>query len=177
MQLFASLVFPYHNTLFLSFYFLPLCRFCQYIAKIHVYFVIHFTKTITLERWGMPQNWLFVKKIFFAEFKCLYKASSIICLHKYVNNSIYVFEPKFTKSRPSNSDSNSNSNDCNSDCNSNSNDGNSNSIPNPPGLAQANSIPIPKLDLELARNSNSTAELTPALSPHYQGQGEGPTQP
>ena len=40
------------------------------------------------------------KYFFFAEFKCVYKASLIICLHKYVNNSIYVFEPKFTKSRP-----------------------------------------------------------------------------
>ena len=50
---------------------------------------------------------------------------------------------------------------CNSDSNSNSNDGNSNSIPIPPGLGQANSIP--ELDLELARNSNSGAELTPAL--------------
>ena len=39
----------------------------------------------------------------------------------------------------------------------------SNSIPIPPGLVQANSIPIPELDLELARNSNSGAELTPAL--------------
>ena len=65
MQLFASLVFPYLNSLFLSFYFLPLCRFCQYIAKTHVYFVIHFTKTITLERWGMPQNWHFITKDFF----------------------------------------------------------------------------------------------------------------
>ena len=40
------------------------------------------------------------KYFFFAEFKCVYKASLIICLHKYVNNSIYVFEPKFKKSRP-----------------------------------------------------------------------------
>ena len=91
----------YHNTIFLSFYFRPLCRFCQYIAKIHVYFVIHFTKTITLEWWGMPQNWLFVTKYFFCRIKmCTYKASLITCLHKYGNNSIYLFEPKFTKSRP-----------------------------------------------------------------------------
>ena len=40
------------------------------------------------------------KIIFFAELKCVYKASLINCLHTYVNNSIYVFEPKFTKSRP-----------------------------------------------------------------------------
>ena len=38
--------------------------------------------------------------------------------------------------------------ECNSDSNSNSNDGNS--IPIPPRLGQANSIP--ELDLELARN-------------------------
>ena len=51
----------------------------------------------------------------------------------------------------------------NSECNSesNSNDDNSNSIPIPPGLGQANSIP--ELDLEFATNSNSGAELTPAL--------------
>ena len=49
----------------------------------------------------------------------------------------------------------------NSDSNSNSNDGNSNSIP--PGLGKANSIPIPELDLELARKSNSGAQLTPTL--------------
>ena len=59
--------------------------------------------------------------------------------------------------------SESNSVKCNSD--SNSNDVNSNSIP--PGLAQANSIPIPELDLEVARNSNSGAELTPALVPTH----------
>ena len=53
-----------------------------------------------------------------------------------------------------NSDS-SNSNDGNF----NSNDGNSNSIPIPLGLGQPNSI----LELELARKSNSDAELTPAL--------------
>ena len=47
---------------------------------------------------------------------------------------------------------------------SNSNDGNSNAIPIPPGLGKANSIPIPELDLELARKSNSGAELlTPTL--------------
>ena len=102
MQLFASLVFPYHNTLFLSFYFLPLCCFCQYIAKTHVYFVIHLTHQNDYFRtMGHATKLTFCNKIlFFAEFKCVYKASLIICLHKYVNNSIYVFEPKFTKSRP-----------------------------------------------------------------------------
>ena len=38
-------------------------------------------------------------KHFIAELKCVYKASLIISLHKYVNNSIYVFYPKFRKSR------------------------------------------------------------------------------
>ena len=55
-----------------------------------------------------------------------------------------------------------NSEERNSD--SNSNDGNSNSIPIPPGLGKANSNSIPKLDLELARKSNSGAELTPTLT-------------
>ena len=45
---------------------------------------------------------------------------------------------------------------------SNSNDGNSITIL--PGLGQANSIPIPALDLELARKSNSGAELSLALA-------------
>ena len=50
---------------------------------------------------GHATKLTFCNKIFFfAEFKFVYKASLIICLHKYVNNSIYVFEPKFTKSRP-----------------------------------------------------------------------------
>ena len=56
-----------------------------------------------------------------------------------------------------------NSEERNSDSNSNSNDGNSNSIPIPPGLGKANSNSIPELDLELARKSNSGAELTPTL--------------
>ena len=56
-----------------------------------------------------------------------------------------------------------NSEESNSDSNSNSNDGNSNSIPIPPGLSKANSNSIPELDLELARKSNSGAELTPTL--------------
>ncbi len=59
--------------------------------------------------------------------------------------------------------SESNSVKWNSDSNSNSNNGNSNLIPIPTVLGQANSIPIPELDLELARSSNSGAELTPAL--------------
>ena len=54
-----------------------------------------------------------------------------------------------------------NSEERNSDSNSNSNDGNSYSIPIPPVLGKANSIPIPELDLELTRKSNSGAELTP----------------
>ena len=36
-------------------------------------------------------------------------------------------------------------------------------IPIPPGLGEANSNSIPILDLELARKSNSGAELTPTL--------------
>ena len=58
---------------------------------------------------------------------------------------------------------NSESNSVKSNSDSNSNCDNSNLIPIPPTLGQANSIPILELDLELARNSNSEAELTPAL--------------
>ncbi len=63
--------------------------------------------------------------------------------------------------------------------NSNSNDGNSNSIPiqflfqwwqfqfnSSSNDGNSNSIPIPEFELELAINSNSGAELTPALTPH-----------
>ena len=58
-----------------------------------------------------------------------------------------------------------NSEERNSDSNSNSNDGNSIQIP--PGLGKANSNSIPELDLELARKSNSGAELTPTLYPNH----------
>ncbi len=80
--------------------------FCHYAAFVnilrkHMYSFYSFHQNDHFRMMGHATKLTFCNKIFFfAEFKFVYKASLIICLHKYVNNSIYVFEPKFTKSRP-----------------------------------------------------------------------------
>ena len=101
MQLFVSLVFSYTIILFsfvllsaiiplFSIYHENTCLVCHSFCQNDQFTTMEHATKFTLCH----------KIPFFCGIKCVYKASLIICLHKYVNNLIYIFEPKLTKSRP-----------------------------------------------------------------------------
>ena len=104
MQLFASLVFPYTIILF-SFVYIAAIMPLLSIYRENTCILCHsFCQNDHFTTMGHATKLTFCHKIlFFAELKCVClrgKFNILFCLHKYVNNSIYVFEPKFTKSRP-----------------------------------------------------------------------------
>ncbi len=92
-------VFIYHNTIFFRF------TFCHYSAFFNISWKHLSSLSFILPKRSIYNDgachkiYSLSQNTFFCRIKCVYKASLIICLHKYVNNSIYVFEPKFTKSR------------------------------------------------------------------------------